>query len=229
MHKAVCTWQYAHGNCTKKKGDQTSRQAQAGIGHSAPPHRGGLNVHFFIYICMAMGECALTALQYLPIAMQRMVPMRDCVYNDFDMKPSVWLEFGGTLAAIRMKLLCLDPVAAFLLGVSSAACTCQPSTVSVLACFRVPAWTYVRSWLLRLRTGYDFAMARLPAPAPVSHVSAHVRRGAVANARLSPPSYPIHCFTWLRVRTVCFAAKCSVRQWHHGCTSIFFFEQVLTA
>ena len=42
----------------------------------------------------------------------------------------------------------------------------------------------VNAWLLRLRTGSDFALARLPAPDPVLHVSAPVRRGAVADARL---------------------------------------------
>ena len=83
-----------------------------------------------------------------------------------------------------MKLQCLDLVAAFLLGVSSAVCTRQPLTVSVLVRFRLPAWSSVHAWLLRLRTGSEFAPARLPAPDPVLHVSAPVRRGAVADARL---------------------------------------------
>ena len=39
-------------------------------------------------------------------------------------------------------------------------------------------------WLLRLRTGSDFAPEHLPEPDPVLHVSAPVRRGAVADARL---------------------------------------------
>ena len=48
-------------------------------------------------------------------------------------------------ALVRMppwhtKLQCLDLVAAFLLGVSSAVCTRQPPTASVLARFRLPAW-----------------------------------------------------------------------------------------
>ena len=79
---------------------------------------------------------------------------------------------------------CLDLVAAFLLGVSSAVCTPQPPTASVLAHLRLPAWSSVHAWLLRLRTGFGFAPTRLPAPAPVMHVSAPVRRGAVADARL---------------------------------------------
>ena len=44
------------------------------------------------------------------------------------------------------------------------------------------AWSSVHAWLLRLRT--DFARERLPAPDPVLHMSAPVRRGAVAEARL---------------------------------------------
>ena len=42
----------------------------------------------------------------------------------------------------------------------------------------------VHAWFLRLRTGSDFAPARLPSPDPVLHGSAPVRKGAVADARL---------------------------------------------
>ena len=44
----------------------------------------------------------------------------------------------------------------------------------------------MHAWLLRLwiQIGSDFAPERLPAPDPVMHVSAPVRRGAVADARL---------------------------------------------
>ena len=86
-----------------------------------------------------------------------------------------------------MRLRCLDLVAAFLLGVclvSSAVCTHQPPTASMLARFCLPAWSSVHAWLLRLRTGSDFAPARVPARDPVLHVSAPVRRGAVTDARL---------------------------------------------
>ena len=38
--------------------------------------------------------------------------------------------------------------------------------------------------MLRLWTGSEFAPERLPAPEPVLHVSAAVRRGAVADPRL---------------------------------------------
>ena len=90
----------------------------------------------------------------------------------------------GRMSPWHMKLPCLDLVAAFLLGVSSAVCTRQPPTTSMLAHFRLPAWSSVHAWLLRLRTELDFAPERLPAPDPVFPVSAPVRRGAVADARL---------------------------------------------
>ena len=90
----------------------------------------------------------------------------------------------GRMSPWHMKLQCLDLVAAFLLGVSSVVCTRERPTVSVLAHLHLPAWSSIHAWLLRLRTGSDFAPARLPAPDPVLHVSAPVRRGAVAAARL---------------------------------------------
>ena len=44
------------------------------------------------------------------------------------------------------------------------------------------AWSSVRPWLPNLQTGFDPAPARLPAPDPVLHMSAPVRRGAVGLA-----------------------------------------------
>ena len=82
-----------------------------------------------------------------------------------------------------MKLQCVSLVAAFLLGVSSAACTRLPPSESMLACLRLPAWSSVHSWLLCLRSGSLSAPALLPAPTPVLHMSAPVHRGAVADAR----------------------------------------------
>ena len=90
----------------------------------------------------------------------------------------------GRMSPWNVKLQCLDLAAPFLLGVASAVCTRLPPTASTLARFRLPAWSSVRAWLLRLRTGSDFRPERLPAPDPVLHVSAPVRRGAVADARL---------------------------------------------
>ena len=89
----------------------------------------------------------------------------------------------GRMSHWHMKLRCLDPVAAFLVGVSTAVCTRQPPPASVLARFSLPAWSSVRAWLLRLPTVFDFAPAHLPAPDSVLHMSAPVRRGAVADAR----------------------------------------------
>ena len=90
----------------------------------------------------------------------------------------------GRTSPWHMKLRCLDLVAAFLLGVSTAVCTHHPPDASVLTRFSLPAWSSVRAWLLRLRTVFDFAPAHLPAADPVLHMSSPVRRGAVADARL---------------------------------------------
>ena len=86
-----------------------------------------------------------------------------------------------------MKSQCLSLVAAFLLGVSSAVCTRLPSSEAVLASLRLPAFSSIHSWLLCqqcLRAGSLSAPAQLPAPTPVLHMSAPVRRGAVANGSL---------------------------------------------
>ena len=83
-----------------------------------------------------------------------------------------------------MKLQCVSLVAAFLLGVSAAACTGLPPLESVLASLRLPAWSSVHSWLLCLQSGPLPAPALLPAPTPILHMSAPVRRGAVADAHL---------------------------------------------
>ena len=53
--------------------------------------------------------------------------------------------------------------------------------MSTMARFRLPSWSSVHAWLLCLRTGSDFAPERLPEPDPVLHMSAPVRRGAVAD------------------------------------------------
>ena len=84
----------------------------------------------------------------------------------------------------RMELQCVSLVAAFLLGVSSAACTRLPPSESMFASLRLPAWSSVHSWLLCLRSGSLSAPVLLPAPTPVLHMSAPVRRGAVADTRL---------------------------------------------
>ena len=84
----------------------------------------------------------------------------------------------------RMKLQRVSLVAAFLLGVSPAACTRLPPMESVLAGLRLPARSSVHSWLLCLRSGPLSAPALLPAPNPVLHMSAPVRMDAVADARL---------------------------------------------
>ena len=95
----------------------------------------------------------------------------------------------------RMKLQCVSLAAAFLLSVSSAAFMRLPPSEPMLASLRLPACSSVRSWLLCLRSGSLSAPAQLLAPIPVLHMSAPVRRGAVANARLGLASCPIYyCF-----------------------------------
>ena len=95
----------------------------------------------------------------------------------------------------RMKVQCVSVVAAFLLGVSPAAYTRQPSSESVLAGLRPPACSSVRSWLLCLRSGPLSALALLPAPTPVLQMPAPVRRGVVADARLGLALFPIYVYT----------------------------------
>ena len=79
-----------------------------------------------------------------------------------------------------MKLQYMSLVAAFLLGVSSAACTRLPPSESVPS-LRLPAWASVHSCL---RSGSVSAPALLPTPTHALHMSAAVRRGSVADARL---------------------------------------------
>ena len=54
----------------------------------------------------------------------------------------------GRMSPWHMKLQWLGPVAAFLLGVSSAVCTRQPPTASVSAHLRLPAWSSAHARLL---------------------------------------------------------------------------------
>ena len=64
------------------------------------------------------------------------------------------------------------------------ACTGLSPSESVLAGLRLPAWSSVHLWLLCIRSSPLSAPALLPAPTPVLHMSAPVRRGAVADAPL---------------------------------------------
>ena len=97
----------------------------------------------------------------------------------------------------RMKLQCVALVAALLLGVSSAACTRLPPSESLLASLHLPAPSSVHSWLLCLRLSSLSAPTLLPAPAPVLHMSAPVRRGAMADARLDLACHLIFLFLFL--------------------------------
>ena len=62
--------------------------------------------------------------------------------------------------------------------------TRQPQPASMFASLRLPDWSSVKSWVLRVQPGCVFAPKLLPVSDPVLHLSALVCRGAVANARL---------------------------------------------
>ena len=131
-------------------------------------------------MCSGSDHAEAVLLEAFPTSRIPVVAATACVVP-FLLDPAAAL---GRMSPWHMRLRCFDLVAAFLLGVSTAVCTRQPPAVSVLARFSLPAWSSVRAWLLRLRTVFDFALAHLPAPDPVLHMSAPVRRGTVADARL---------------------------------------------
>ena len=131
-------------------------------------------------VCSGSDHAEAVLLAAFPAGPVPVVAATACVVP-FLLDPAAAL---GRMSLWHMKLRCLDLVAAFLLGVSAAVCTRHSPDASVLARFSLPAWSSVRAWLHRLRAVFDFAPAHLPAAAPVLHMSAPVRRGAVADARL---------------------------------------------
>ena len=131
-------------------------------------------------VCSGSDHAEAVLLASFPTSRIPVVAATACVVP-FLLDPAAAL---GRMSPWRMKLRCLDLVEAFLLRVSSAVCTRQPPAASLLERFSLPAWSSVRAWLLRHLTVFDFAPAHLPAPDPVLHMSAPVRRGAVADARL---------------------------------------------
>ena len=133
-----------------------------------------------VRVCSGSDHAEAVLLSALPTSLTPVVAATACVIPIL-LDPAAAL---GRMSPWNMKWQCLDLVAAFLLGVSSSVCTRQPQTASMLARFRLPALSSVHAWLLRLRTGSDFAPERLPAPDPILHVSTPVCRGAVADARL---------------------------------------------
>ena len=131
-------------------------------------------------VCSGSDHAEAVLLAAFPSSGVPVVAATACVVP-FLLNPAAAL---GRMSSWQLKLKCLDLVAPFLLGMSTAVCTRRPSDASALARFSLPAWSSVRAWLLRLRTVFDFAPAHLAAPDPVLHMSAPVRRGAVADARL---------------------------------------------
>ena len=102
-------------------------------------------IEHLLHLCMV----GLLVVLFVPLLLPGLV-------DPFLLDPAAAL---GCMSPWHMKLKCLDLVAAFLLGVSSAVCSRQPPTASVLAHLRLLAWSSVHAWLLRLRTGCDFAYA----------------------------------------------------------------------
>ena len=131
-------------------------------------------------VCSGSDHAEAALLAAFPTSRIPVVAATACVVP-FLLDPAATL---GHMSPWHMRLRCLDLVAAFLLRVSTAVCTRQPPAASVLARFCLPAWSSVRAWLLRVRIVFDFAPAHLPAPDPVLHMSAPLRRCAVADARL---------------------------------------------
>ena len=114
----------------------------------------------------------------------------------------------------RRKLQCLAHVEAFLLGVSSAVCTRLPPSASVLARPHLLAWSSVHSWLLCLRFGSVSARVLLPAPTLVLHMSAPVRRGAMADARLGLERCPMFSFLAFLPCDPCQLSSFPMHAWH---------------
>ena len=146
--------------------------------------RQGITVAFLrddlFRVCSGSDHAEAVLLAAFPAGHVPVVAAKACVVP-FLLDPAAALS---RMSPWHMKLRCLDLVAAVLLGVSTAVCTRHSPDASVLARFSLPAGSSVRAWLLRLRTVFDFAPAHLPAADPVLHMSAPVRRGAVADARL---------------------------------------------
>ena len=93
----------------------------------------------------------------------------------------------------HVKLQCSDVVTAFLLVKSSMTCTRQPLPASTLARFCLPAWSSIRSWLLRLSSSSVLDPARLRAPAPVLHLSAPTHRHTYRWVRCTAFSLKVIC------------------------------------
>ena len=100
--------------------------------------------------CSGSDHVDMVLLSAFPSSRVSVVVATACVVP-FLLDPAAAL---GSVSPWHMNLLCLDLarstiVAAFLLGVPSAACTRRPPAASIimmLAHFRLPAWSSVHSW-----------------------------------------------------------------------------------
>ena len=92
-------------------------------------------------VCSGSDHAEAVLLAVFPTGRIPVVAARACVVP-FLLDPAAAL---GRVCPWHMKLRCMDLVAAFLLGVSTAVCTRQPPNASVLARFSLPAWSSVRA------------------------------------------------------------------------------------
>ena len=132
--------------------------------------------------CSVSDHASAVLLATFPSAYTHVVAATACLVP-FLLNPAASM---GRSPPWRMKLQCLARalVKAFLLGVSTAACTRLPPSESVLASLHLPAWSSVQSWFVCMRIRSPSAPALLPATTPVLLMSTPVRSGAVADARL---------------------------------------------
>ena len=112
-----------------------------------------------------------------------------------------------------VELQCFDRVAAFLLGMTSAVCTLQPTSAPTLAWFRVPAWSSVRLRLLRLRPCAVVAPVSLPAPDPALHACA-CRHACTCPPLCVGALWPMAALVWRDVES--FSLVIIIAGWLHG-------------
>ena len=80
-------------------------------------------------------------------------------------------------------------VAAVLPRVSCAVCTHHPPSASALASLSVPAWSCVKSWLLRMQPDCVFTPSLMPASNDVLHIRAQSESSLQAWLRICPSTH----------------------------------------
>ena len=177
MHGCEWLWQLAAGGFC---GDLRCLDVQGQILFRSLPGQRWACISVSMEILAAAKEChtghVAHAFQFATVQITILIrPRRLCNQNVSPLQ----------LTHVSYTVKCSALVAASLRGVSSAVGTCSPADFRVGHCEPSPScWSSTRSWSLRLQCSSVLAPAQLPAPAPVLHLSAPGRRGAVADARL---------------------------------------------